>query len=355
MISVPSDHCPGVLRLHEAEDGLLARVRLPGGRIGPSGLTAVAALARRGNGIVELTSRASLQIRGLAADDSEVGAGLLSAAGLLPSLTHERVRNILASPLAGRHPDSLAQTDELVVELDKALCADPVFAELSGRFLFAVDDGAGLIGHAADLTLVATGSDRFRLGAREVDRVDAVPALLAAARGTTRGGSETSRASIAGPLRTPDRGGIAAPLRTPGLGALAQSDGLVAVTVMPKLARLDPDTLDAIGGIVRTLGSDLRLSTARTLTVVDVNAELAGELLVALEQFGLISDPESGWVGLTACAGKGACAKARFDVRAEATRRAAERSDGRGGLPGEHWAGCERHCGRPEGVQVMCL
>jgi precorrin-3B synthase len=343
MISPPPDHCPGVLRLHEAEDGLLARVRLPGGRIGLAGLTAVAALARRGNGIVELTSRASLQIRGLASDDSEVGATLLSAAGLLPSLTHERVRNILASPLAGRHPDSLAQTDELVAELDAALCADPVLTALSGRFLFAVDDGAGLIGHAADLTLVATGSDRFQLGTREVDRVDAVAAVLAAARATTRNGSGTSPASIAGPLRTP------------GLGALVQSDGLAAVTVMPKLARLDPDTLDAIGGIARALGSELRLSTARTLTVVDVDPDLAGELLVALEQFGLISDPQSGWVGLTACAGKGACAKARFDVRAEATRRAAERGVAGGDPPREHWAGCERNCGKPEGVEVMGL
>jgi precorrin-3B synthase len=329
-----SDRCPGVLRLHDAQDGLLARVRLPGGRFSAAGMRAVASLARaHGNGIVELTSRASLQIRGLAPGSSEAAASALAAAGLLPSFSHERVRNILASPVAGRHPSSLASTDELVVELDHALCADPELASLSGRFLFAVDDGAGLIGHAADVVLRAVGPDTFALGGRVVARRDAVAAALAGARASLR-----------------ELQGSYATLKFPKsleIGALAQRDGRVALTVMPPLARLDPALLEALAGLV----AELRLSTARTLTVVDVDPARAPGLLGRLQALGLISDPASGWVGLTACAGKGACAKARFDVRAEAARRALER-DPRDDPP-EHWAGCERHCGRPAGVEVQ--
>jgi precorrin-3B synthase len=333
------DRCPGVLRLHEAEDGMLARLRLPGGRIDAAGLRAVADVARRyGNGIVEITARASVQIRGLGANGP--AAEVLMSAGLLPSLSHERVRNILASPVAGRHPRSVAAVDDVVRELDHELCAEPALAELSGRFLFAVDDGSGLLGHAADVTLVAVERNRFAVGNDVVLRGAAVTSALKLARKSVRTDVWSSDAPRRWLRRAESR-------LEPG--TLTQNDGRSALTVMPPLARLDPDALDALAALV----PEVRLSPWRTLTVLDVPAARAPALLGCLEDLGLISDPDSGWVGLTACAGKGACAKARFDVRAEAARRAAERDGAGRELPGEHWAGCERHCGRPDGVEVF--
>ena len=324
-----ADACPGVLRLHPAADGPLARVRLPGGRVGAQGLRGLASAAEVGNGIVELTSRAGVQLRGVR--DPEACAQLLGSAGLLPSVTHERVRNIIASPVAGRHPDSRAETDSLVAELDRQLCGDPVLEGLSGRFLFAIDDGAGLVGHAADVTLVAAGPDWFRLGGRDLTRADAVPAALAAAR--------TAMFDPASP-------GPAGPVRRVALGPLGQNDGRAALTVMPRLARLDPPTLRTLAD----LAEDVRVSTARTLTVVDLQPEVVERTQAMLVNAGLIADPASGWVGLTACAGEGACAKARYGVRAAAARRAAEP---RAGARPEHFAGCNRLCGRPADAVVV--
>lgn len=338
-IGVARDRCPGVLRLHEAADGMLARIRLPGGRIDARGLEGLAEAGGLGNGLIELTSRAGVQIRGLSPDRADRCAAALRNAGLLPSITHDRVRNILASPLAGRHRASRAATDDLVAALDHRLCADTGLAALPSRFLFAVDDGAGLIGHLADVTLMAIGPRTFRLADTEVSREQAVTSALAAAR------EWLAHDAVKPATRTAAMG--AHRLK---LGPIRQIDGRIALTVMPRLGRLDDVTLGAVAGLLRHHQTDLRISTWKTVTLVDLPASAAQDTLSELRSLGLITDPTSGWVGLSACAGTGACASARFDVRAAATARAAERA---AGAPPEHWAGCERNCGRPLDAQVM--
>jgi sulfite reductase beta subunit-like hemoprotein len=346
-MSVEQDQCPGVLRLHAAEDGLLARVRLPGGRITPAQLEAVAVAGALGNGVIELTSRASLQIRGLS--DGAV-SGVLADAGLLPSASHERVRNILASPVAGRHPLSVWNPDATVAELDAALCGDPALAGLSGRFLFGVEDGTGLLGHPVDVVIGPGGTVDAALAAAHRALVGEPPA----------GSPPAPPPAAAPPLAAPSGPGRAAALRVSGswrvraagttaqlaLGPLTQRDGHVALTVMPRLGRLDPDSARALAA----LGHELRLSTYRTLTLLDLAPAAAAALERELVALGLITDPRSGWVGLSACAGLGACHRAELDVRARATQRATER--GPGATP-EHWAACARSCGLTPGAQLM--
>jgi sulfite reductase beta subunit-like hemoprotein len=390
------DACPGAIRLHEAADGHLARVRLPGGMIGAGGLNAVAQAASLGNGIVELTSRAGLQIRGLRAGGADAVAGVLAAGGLLPSLAHDRVRNILAPPLGGRAPGAIVNTDAVVASLDRALCAERELAALPGRFLFAVDDGTqALASIVADVELAAEG-DGFRLwlGGRATEPAvspeDAATAAIAAARGFVAlaareapgawrvreilgGGSRLAEwlglgltdasGRAAGSERQPARLRGDASGRLPGAigrlpdasgrlpGAIGQRDGRAAVSALPPLARLDPRQLLALAELVPP-GTAVRLSPWRTLTFVDIPACEARGLGAALAGLGLIVEGGSGWIGLSACAGLGACSRARADIRAAAALRA----PGRGGAaPREHWSGCERRCGEPPdaGVRVV--
>ncbi|MEU4242146.1 hypothetical protein [Actinoplanes sp. NPDC026619] len=172
-----TDACPGALRLHQAADGPLARIRLPGGRLTGAQLAVLASLATEaGDGGMELTSRANVQLRALNRTTPTELAARLSAAGLLPSPTHETVRNIAAPPLAD------ARTRALIHDLDFALCADPALAALPGRFLFAI----GTVPLAPDVSAVPDG-DAFAIlfaGHDEGLRVPAnrvVTALLAAA------------------------------------------------------------------------------------------------------------------------------------------------------------------------------
>ncbi|MCW1959697.1 MAG: hypothetical protein KIH64_014370 [Mycobacterium sp.] len=187
-----SDACPGALQVHQAADGALARLRLPGGMIAAAQLETLAGVADTlGSGTLELTGRGNLQIRGVT--DPAAVAGQLAAMGLLPSPTHERVRNIVASPLSGRvggHTD----VRPWVRQLDDAIQDDPDLAGLPGRFLFSLDDGRGDVsGLAADAGLHvlpadgnASGAVALLLAGRDtgvrVTAADAVPTLISVAR-----------------------------------------------------------------------------------------------------------------------------------------------------------------------------
>ncbi|MFE7807754.1 cobalamin biosynthesis protein CobG [Streptomyces sp. NPDC057430] len=151
------DACPGALRLHPADDGRLARLRLPAGLMTPRQVEVLASAAESlGDGRVTVTSRGNVELRGLGEGCGAELADRLAEAGLLPSTTHERVRNIVASPTAGLDGLGHADVQLWARELDALLCAEPWTAALSGRFLFALDDGRGdVAGLGGDVTLIA--------------------------------------------------------------------------------------------------------------------------------------------------------------------------------------------------------
>ncbi|MFI0222572.1 precorrin-3B synthase [Streptomyces lydicus] len=183
------DACPGALRLHAAADGLLARVRVPAGDLTVRQAMALADAAEQlGDGFLSLTSRGNVELRGLPDGCDGRLAGLLGDAGLLPSARHERIRNILASPLAGLDRHTPADVRWWARRLDALLCASESATALSGRFLFVLDDGRGDVAAlGGDVSLVAE-----RDGAGERTDGDGGTALL-------RVGDDPAALRIAGP------------------------------------------------------------------------------------------------------------------------------------------------------------
>ncbi|MEV6228402.1 precorrin-3B synthase [Saccharopolyspora shandongensis] len=364
------DACPGALRVHEAADGGLARIRVPGGVLAPPQVRAIAAAAALGDGGAELTSRANVQVRGLPAGAEEELAAGLRVAGLLPSATHERVRNIIGSPSTdGRE---LVDVRAVARELDAALCATPSLADLPGRFLFAVDDGStDVISLGADVGLLAQRADTLALvlagvdsGVRSTPDQAAGVAIAAAeaflAEKAAQGRSAWRLAELDdGARRVADRLGavLAAPLPSTQpvthaqVGGVQRPDGTVAVVAGAPLGRLSREQLDIITAASDAAG-ELRLTPWRTVVLPGLRPDEAGRWLSDLGAHGLLVDPSSAGAGVTACAGRPGCAKARADVRDDA-RRASRAADG-SALP-VHWSGCERRCGRPQGRVVEVL
>lgn len=342
---------------------------MPGGLLDTRRFAALSQLAADlGSGFLDLTSRGNVQVRGLADDAGPELAARLREHDLLPSGEHERVRNIIASPLSGCDASGVADIAELVPELDRGLCADPALAELSGRFLFVLDDGrgdvAGLGGDVAVLpvspdsaALLLAGADsglRVPLGAvvdavlavaraflaeraerdsaawRIVELTEAVPAITerVRAQGTTERGE---------PVTAPS------PRQHGPVGIVDRGDGCATLAAAAPLGRLDGERLDAVAA---ASSGPVRLTPWRGVVLphlVDPTAALS-----TLDAAGLVVDDASPWNGVTACAGQPGCAKSWTDVRGDARRALPLLPAG----AAVHFAGCSRRCGRPRGDAV---
>lgn len=364
------DGCPGARRVHHAADGAIGRLRFPGGSLPAPGFAVLADLAQNfGDGDIHFTSRGNLQIRGI----HDVGrfADAVEEAGMLPYPEHDRVRNILQSPMTGR-VGGLDDVSSLVHDFDAALCADESLARLPGRTLFAFDDGRGdVLGEAPDLGVVALGGGEFELvvaGAPagvQVPRADAVDMLMAATRAwadvrgdawrvaeSDRAGRVTTMAAEAmgvavGEPSDAESFAFAHP-GTEQIGWIDQPDGLVSLAaglrfgVLPaRLARAIAETRVPV-----------HVTPWYSLVLHDLEEPVAESVVRVMAPAGLIFDRKSTWLNVSACTGRPGCPKSKADTRGDAAHAIAQARLPEGRV---HFSGCERRCGRPKGGYVDYL
>jgi precorrin-3B synthase len=340
-----TDRCPGVLQPHLAADGAMVRVRVPGGQTTGSALGKLSRIAQQfGSGDLQLTSRCSIQIRGL---KDPIPRGLINAvqdAGFLPSEAHERVRNIVGSPLTGVGGGA-TDVRPLIAALDAGLCLEPRLARLPTRFLFAVDDGRGDVsGVPFDLGYRAVDHDHgwVLLGGADrgmyVSARDAVPTLLELAHrfltASEKDGVWHVRDLVHWPATVPGVRTIVLPrgMTATPLGAIAG-----AASVQVPLALLTPAQVVA----VETCATRSVVITPSRGLVLPGAAHRLPELGTA----GLVDDPVSPWSAISACVGAPHCGSSLISTRAYATALAQSGSP----LARTHISGCQRRCGAPAG------
>jgi precorrin-3B synthase len=305
--------CPGALRPMESGDGLLVRIKPWAGAFTPAQAAGLAGIAARlGNGQIDLTRRANLQIRGLRAEAIDDLRVALDRLGLLDAdAATEATRNVMVGPMAG--PDVRA----LTVALTQAIVAERRLAALSPKFGWLVDGGGPLsiIDERADVALsmsaegVALRAQGTWLGVAAPDR--AVKAAIALALG--------------------ERPLLAAMGATPAGGARRLGLQFGYFGVGAPFGRLEAGQLAALANTARA--SEIRLSPWRALYI---DAPVPDATVR-----GLIVDENDPLLRIEACPGAPACKSSSVDTRGDARRLAARGFNG-----AIHVSGCAKGCAR---------
>jgi ferredoxin-nitrite reductase len=135
--------CPGLFSGSRARDGILSRMRIPGGIVNAQQCETIADLVDRYSiGYLQVTNRANLQIRNLSSAISpEVWQNLQELGLASRCIEVDPIRNIMASPTAGIDRQQLVDTRPLVKAWDNYLQTHPELAELSAKFSVGFDGG----------------------------------------------------------------------------------------------------------------------------------------------------------------------------------------------------------------------
>lgn len=355
--------CPSVAAPMPTGDGLLVRLRPRAPGLSPVEWCTIAALARRhGNGLVEVTARGNLQIRGLTADSARMLAADLDAAGIaLRSGTAIEV-----PPLAGLDPSEEADATPLAAAIEAALVASRLV--LAPKLAIVVDGGGvlSLADTVADLRLdaeqtaegvawrISIAGDAF--SARPVVRVEAAVAADAviALLGLLATLGPAARGRDLGEALVPTLAGLPAcpPLPPAPVGPIAVGAGQVLGLRLP-YGQVHADRLEALASDLERLGAtEIRLAPHRALLVTG----LAGEELAAAGRAaaaqGFWTDPEAPGNAISACAGSAGCASGLVDTHALADMLVATVPSLFDGATGVHISGCAKGCAHPAAAAV---
>ncbi len=369
--------CPGLLRIVQALDGGICRVKLAGGSLTAAQANAVADAAQAyAGGVIEATNRANLQIRGIGAEQDALIAMLL-AAGLGPSnAAGDDVRNLMLSPSAGIDPQMLFDTRPLAAQILATLDSHPRFHQLSAKFAVQLDGGEALamLEHHHDLWLsafVREGQTLLAFGLAGCPGLNAPVAAVPLDQGHALVVAVLEAfLDLATPEQTRMRhlavdkllSRLSLPLlsaqgfKRPAGGALLhigsypqpRKNQFYVAAVAP-LGRLDSRMLQGAAQLACEYG-DGTLRFTPWQGVLLPNIARPGAVTDRLGQLGFLCSIEQPLARMIACTGSSGCGKGLADTKADAVQLATLQ-------PGVevHLSGCPRSCAAAHTAPVTLL
>ena len=390
----------GLFYVAPAQNAFMCRLRMPNSILSSHQLRGLADLATRcGSGYVDITTRANLQIREIAAKNApDLLIGLQELGLTSRGSGADNIRNVTGSPTAGLDPQELIDTRPLCRDMHHYILNHPEMYGLPRKFNIAFDGGGripvledtndigfsavavpegqavpagiyfrmslgGITGHhtfAADTNVIlrpeecvpvaaavvrvfiAHGDRTDRTKARMkyvIDRMrlDAYIALVEKELG--RALQHLPREACA--TRPPQE-------KTAHFGVHPQrQDGLVYIGAAPTAARMAAAQLREVARIADAFGSgEIRLTVWQTLLIPNIKEGEADAATKALAAAGLATSPTAIGGSLVACTGNVGCKFAASDTKSHA-QAIATHLDGRVTLDQPvniHLTGCHHSC-----------
>lgn len=324
--------CPGALRPMLSGDGLVVRIRPRAGRLTPDQARGIAELAsQHGNGLIDLSNRANVQLRGVTeASHPALIEGLRALDLVDPDASAEGRRNIVVSPFWTESEPTQAFAHQLAVALGA-----PGAPQISNKFGFAVDTAATpcLRDTAADIWL-ETGPEGLLLAshsdlAKPVTETNAVSEALALAQWfVDNGGLTNGRGRMADLLkRTQLPAGFSAK-RLPSATKASPGPTARGQLVAFEFGQMRAETLAALAGL-----GPLRITPWRMLLIEG--------LTEAPHIPGLITDANDPMLRVIACTGAPGCLQAHSSTRDIGRALAQQVTETL------HVSGCAKGCAHP--------
>jgi precorrin-3B synthase len=368
--------CPSGARPMQTGDGLIVRVSPRGRSLSTGDLAAIADIAERhGNGLIDLTRRANVQLRGITERSLPHVWHELTRIGLLGAET----ANILVGPLAGVDAHEIVDARRLADALEAATFGNPAMAALPDKFAFVVDGGGtlSLDDVGGDICLRAMRIDGAAVVALAIDRpggtrlvtacavedAAAVAADLAArylrlrphARARMRDLPERAVGPVLDDTRLraievppPPR-----PAQHP-LGPVRIGGNLVAVGLAAVFGRLTSEEVHGLADRASSAGiTTFRVSPWRSIYGLTDDVIAARALTTWSAAAGLMTDVHDPLHLIDACPGASGCSSASVDTRLAA--RAIAPSLRALGVSTCHVSGCSKGCARSTAADLTLV
>ncbi|MGV2100062.1 precorrin-3B synthase [Rhizobium sp. 21-4511-3d] len=352
--------CPTLAAPMPTGDGLLVRLRPAGGALTVGQMRALAvSAAAHGNGILEITARGNLQVRGLRAESVEALAADIDAAGIIVPANPA----IELSPLHGLDPAEVADPsafeqmlrERLHEKLASPLLAPKLAILVDGRGHFCLDE------MSADIRMVAVDDARWMVAIAGTAKTahplfcgDAGEAVAAVGRildlliaiGKHSRARELDDQALAAAFVQPLGPLSLSVSATPQPGTVMLSGQHAALGLRPQFGQMQSSELIAFLANLDA-SAEIRLAPDRQFLITGLSRAEAERLTMIAGGHGLSADPQDPAANIAACAGAGFCMSGFYETRRLAARIIEHAPELLDGSLTVHLSGCAKGCAHP--------